>query len=122
MPANTVPHPRSYGGFPRKIGRYAIEDKIIPLEHALRSASGLPADILELPQRGYLKSGYFADIVVFDPKTFRDRATFERPHQYATGVVYLFVNGKMAIDGGRFDGTLAGRVLRHESKKLPPQH
>jgi N-acyl-D-aspartate/D-glutamate deacylase len=117
VPGNTVPHPRSYGCFPRKIGRYAIEDKVIPLEQAIRSATGLPADILVLPQRGYLKPGYFADIVVFDPKTFRDRATFEKPHEYATGVVYLFVNGTMAIDGGRFAGKLAGKVLRHESKK-----
>jgi N-acyl-D-aspartate/D-glutamate deacylase len=113
VPASTVPHPRSYGCFPRKIGRYAIEDQIISLEHALRSASGLPADILQLPKRGYIKAGYFADVVVFDPKTFRDRATFDQPHQYATGVAYLFVNGRLAIEKDRFTGTLAGRVLRH---------
>jgi N-acyl-D-aspartate/D-glutamate deacylase len=116
VPAATVPHPRSYGTFPRKIGRYALEDKIITLEQAIRSASGLPADILKLPQRGYLKEGYFADVVVFDPKTFRDPATYDKPHQYAPGVKYLFVNGRPAIDDGRFTGTLAGRVLRHESK------
>jgi len=116
MPAGTVPHPRNYGCFPRKIGRYAIEDKFITLEHAIRSASGLPADILQLPGRGYLKPGYFADIVVFDPKTFRDRATFDQPHQYASGVVHLFVNGRQAIQDGRFTGTLAGKVLRHQSK------
>ncbi len=114
--ASTVPHPRSYGCFPRKIGHYAIEDKVITLEHALRSASGLPADILKLPERGYLKAGYFADVVVFDPETFRDRATFDKPHQYATGVRYLFVNGKLAIDEGKFTGVLAGKVLRHKSK------
>jgi N-acyl-D-amino-acid deacylase len=114
--ADTVPHPRSYGCFPRKIGRYAIEDKIITLEHALRSASGLPADILHLPQRGYLKVGYFADVVVFDPLTFRDTATFDKPHQYAPGVRYLFVNGKLAIDDGKFTEVLAGKVLRHKSK------
>jgi len=111
---NTVPHPRSYGCFARKIGRYAIAEKIIPLEHAIRSASGLPADILQLPERGYLKPGYFADVVVFDPKTYIDRATFEKPHQYATGVRYLFVNGKLAIDNGKYTGALAGRVLRHK--------
>jgi N-acyl-D-aspartate/D-glutamate deacylase len=115
--ADTVPHPRSYGCFPRKIGRYAIEDKIITVEHAIRSASGLPADILHLPQRGYLKADYFADVVVFDPKTFRDTATFDKPHQYATGVRYLFVNGKLAIDEGKFMDVLAGKVLRHKSKK-----
>ena len=98
MPANTVPHPRSYGTFPRKIGRFAIEDQVITLEQAIRSASGLPADILKLPERGYLKVGYYADIVVFDPKTFRDKATYDLPHQYATGVRYLFVNGRLAID------------------------
>ncbi len=116
VPAGNVPHPRSYGCFPRKIGRYAIEDQIISLQQALRSCNGLPADILKLPQRGYLKAGNFADVVVFDPKTFRDRATFDQPHQYATGVVYLFVNGKLAIDRGRFTGTRAGKVLRHQSR------
>lgn len=116
VPSATVPHPRSYGTFPRKIGRYALEDKIVTLEQAIRSSSGLPADILQLPQRGYLKEGYFADVVVFDPKTFRDRATYDQPHQYATGVRYLLVNGRLAIDDGRFTGTLAGRVLRHSSK------
>jgi len=107
-----VPHPRSYGTFPCKIGRYAIEDGVISLEQAIRSASGLPADVLKVPGRGYLKAGYYADIVVFDPKTFRDRATFDKPHQYATGVKYLFVNGRPAIDEGKYTGTLAGRVLR----------
>jgi len=114
--ADTVPHPRSYGCFPRKIGRYAIEDQILTLEHAIRSASGLPADILHLPQRGYLKADYFADVVVFDPQAFRDTATFDKPHQYATGVRYLFVNGQLAIDDGKFTGVLAGKVLRHPSK------
>jgi N-acyl-D-aspartate/D-glutamate deacylase len=114
VPANSVPHPRSYGCFPRKIGRYAIDEKVISLEHALRSASGLPADILRLPGRGYLKAGYVADVVVLDPRTFRDRATFDKPHQYATGVRYLFVNGKLAIDAGRYTGALAGKALRHK--------
>ncbi|MHB1421718.1 MAG: N-acyl-D-amino-acid deacylase family protein [Gemmataceae bacterium] len=114
--SDTVPHPRSYGCFPRKIGRYAIEDKILPLEQAIRSASGLPADILLLPERGYLKANYFADLVVFDPQTFRDTATFDKPHQYATGVRYLFVNGQLAIDDGKFTDVLAGKVLRHQSK------
>lgn len=114
--SDTVPHPRSYGCFPRKIGRYAIEDKILSVEQAVRSASGLPADILHLPQRGYLKEGYFADMVVFDPKTFRDTATFDKPHQYAAGVRYLFVNGQAAIDEGKFTEVLAGKALRHQSK------
>jgi len=66
-----------------------------------------------LPQRGYLKVGYFADIVVFDPKTFRDKATFDQPHQYSTGVKFLFVNGQLAIDDGKQTDALPGRVLRH---------
>jgi N-acyl-D-aspartate/D-glutamate deacylase len=113
VPGDTVPHPRSYGTFSRKIGRFAIEDKIITLEQAIRSASGLPADILRLPERGYLKAGYYADIVVFDPKTYRDKATFDQPHQYSTGVRYLFVNGRLAIEDGKQTAALPGRVLRH---------
>jgi N-acyl-D-aspartate/D-glutamate deacylase len=113
VPSATLPHPRSYGCFPRKIGRYAIEDKVITLEHALRSASGLPADILKLPERGYLRPGYYADVVVFDPKTYRDQATWDKPHQYATGVRYLLVNGQLVIDGEKYTGLLAGKVLRH---------
>jgi N-acyl-D-amino-acid deacylase len=108
------PHPRSYGTFSRKIGRWAIEEKLLPVEQAIRSASGLPADILRLPQRGYLKVGHFADVVVLDPKTYRDRATYEKPHQYTTGVRWLFVNGKLAVDEGKYTGALAGRVLRHK--------
>jgi N-acyl-D-aspartate/D-glutamate deacylase len=118
VPAETVPHPRSYGCFARKIGRLAIADKVITVEHAIRSASGLPADILKLPERGYLKPGYYADVVAFDPKSFRDTATYDKPHQYATGVRYLFVNGKLAIDDGKYSGLLAGKVLRHASPSV----
>jgi N-acyl-D-amino-acid deacylase len=116
LPGDTMPHPRSYGTFPRKIGRYAIADQDITVEHAIRSATGLPADILNLPERGYLKAGYYADIVVFNPKTFRDKATYDQPHQFATGVRYLFVNGRLAIDDGKATDALPGRVLRHASK------
>jgi N-acyl-D-aspartate/D-glutamate deacylase len=115
VPAATVPHPRSYGTFPRKIARYALEDKIVTVEQAIRSSTGLPADILKLPERGYLKKGYFADLVIFDPKTFRDTATFDQPHQYATGVRYLFVNGRVVIDEGRFTGARAGKALKYKS-------
>jgi N-acyl-D-aspartate/D-glutamate deacylase len=114
LPSKTVPHPRSYGTFPRKVGKYALTDEVISLGHAIRSASGLPADILKLPERGYVKQGYFADLVVFDPKTFRDKATFDHPHQYAPGIQYLFVNGTLVIDSGHFTDKLAGRVLRHQ--------
>jgi N-acyl-D-amino-acid deacylase len=112
-PGDTVPHPRSYGTFPRKIGFYAIQEKILPVEAAIRSATGLPADILKLTDRGYLKAGYFADLVVFDPETFRDTATFDKPHQYAAGVKWVLVNGHPAVkDGAYQDAVLGGRVLR----------
>jgi N-acyl-D-aspartate/D-glutamate deacylase len=114
---DSVPHPRSYGTFSRKIGRYALEDKVLSLEQAIRSASGLPADILRLPSRGYLKAGYFADVVVLDPKTYRDVATFDRPHQHTPGVRHLFINGRAVITDATFTSTLAGRVLRHEGGK-----
>jgi N-acyl-D-amino-acid deacylase len=109
----TVPHPRSYGCFPRKIGRYALEQGVAPVEFAIRSATGLPAEILHLQDRGLLKAGCYADVVVFDPATFRDQATFDQPHQYAAGVRYLFVNGVPVIEDARYTGALAGRVLRH---------
>ncbi|MBX9579506.1 MAG: D-aminoacylase [Gemmataceae bacterium] len=117
-PGDTVPHPRSYGTFARKVGRYAIEEKLIPVEQAVRSATGLPADILKLPDRGYLRPGYKADVVVLDPQTFRDTATFDQPHQYPTGVRWVFVNGHAAVaDGKHDDGVLGGQVLRHPGKK-----
>jgi N-acyl-D-aspartate/D-glutamate deacylase len=116
VPNNTVPHPRSYGCFARKIGYYALQENVLPLEQAVRSASGLPADILHLAERGYLKTGYYADVLVFDPKTYRDQATYDKPHQYAGGVRYLFVNGKLVIDEGKYKQVLAGRPLRHAEK------
>jgi N-acyl-D-aspartate/D-glutamate deacylase len=112
-PGDTVPHPRSYGTFPRKIGHYAVAEQVMPLEQAIRSATGLPADILRLPGRGYLRPGHFADVVVFDPKAFRDAATFDDPHRYAPGVTNLFVNGQAAVADGRPTKALAGRALRH---------
>lgn len=116
VPNATVPHPRSYGCFARKIGYFGIQEKIIPVEFAIRSASGLPADILKLTDRGYLRPGCFADVVVFEPKSYRDKATFDKPHEYATGVIWLLVNGKMAIARGESTAALAGKVLRHKSK------
>ncbi len=109
-----MPHPRIYGCFARKIGHFAIEEKTLAVEQAIRSASGLPADILKLPDRGYLRAAYFADVVVFDPKTYRDTATFDKPHQYAKGLKWLFVNGKAVTEDGKDTATLAGRVLRHK--------
>lgn len=116
-PDDTVPHPRSYGTFPRKIGRYAIEGKFVSLEQAVRSSSGLPADILGLEDRGYIRPDYYADLVVFDPAAFRDVATFEQPHQYATGAEYVFVNGRLAVEKGEATESLAGKALRHRASQ-----
>lgn len=110
------PHPRNFGCFPRKIGYYCLRGNVLPLAQAIRSASGLPADIIGLPQRGYIRQGYWADLVLFDPKTFIDTATFAQPKQLATGVRYLWVNGELAIEKGKATGKLAGRALRHQSK------
>ena len=116
-PGDTVPHPRSYGTFPRKIGLYSIQEIIVPVEFAIRSATGLPADILKFTDRGYLKPGYFADVVVFDPETFRDTATFEKPHQYAAGLKWVLVNGYPEVKAGTYEeGVLGGRALRHVEK------
>ncbi|HUQ69022.1 MAG TPA: D-aminoacylase [Planctomycetaceae bacterium] len=120
LPGADKPHPRSYGTFPRKIGRYALAEGVLPVEAAIRSASGLPAEILGLPERGRLTPGFFADVVVFDPKEYRDAATFEDPHQYTRGMSYVFVNGQPAVHQGIPTGTLAGRALRHVSTAPAP--
>jgi N-acyl-D-aspartate/D-glutamate deacylase len=108
-------HPRNFGTFARKIGRYAVQDKIISLPQAVRSATGLPADIFGIPERGYLRPGYWADIVVFDPAAYRDEATFDKPQEYATGVRYVFLAGQAAVDDSRPSPKLFGRALRHRS-------
>jgi len=116
-PGDTVPHPRSYGTFPRKIGKYAIDDGIITLEHAIYTSTGLPASILKLKDRGTIKPGHYADVVLFDAKTFRDTATYDKPHQYPTGIRWVFVNGSPVVADGKHDAkVLAGRALKHESK------
>jgi len=116
-PGDTVPHPRSYGTFPRKIGLYAIQEKLVHVETAIRSATGLPADILKLEGRGYIKAGNFADLVLFDPTTFRDTATFEKPHQYAAGVKWVLVNGAVEVKDGEYQSTvLGGRALKWKGK------
>lgn len=117
----TRPHPRSYGTFPRRIGRYAIEQGVVPVELAVRSASGLPADILGLSERGYLRAGCFADVVVFDPQEFRDQATFESPFEWSNGVRWVLVNGSAAIDDGELLMTQSGRALRRaDAKRVSP--
>jgi N-acyl-D-aspartate/D-glutamate deacylase len=116
----TRPHPRSFGTFPRKIGRYAIQEEVIPLEQAIRSASGLPADIIGMGDRGYLRENYFADIVVINPEEYLDHATFEEPFKPSTGVRYLVVNGKLAIDDGELAAVDAGRPLRKQAAASTP--
>jgi N-acyl-D-amino-acid deacylase len=103
-------HPRAYGTFPRVLRRYVMEREVITLPFFVRKVTVLPASILGLDDRGMIKEGYRADIMVFDPETIRDRATFER-NAYSEGVEYLLVNGRLAIDGGQYTGELAGEVI-----------
>lgn len=117
LPGSDRPHPRNYGTFPRKVGYYALQEKVISLEHAIRSSTALPAKILGLTDRGQIKVGLAADVVVFDPKAIKDRATFDDPHQYSNGIRYVFVNGTAAVARGEGTGALAGRALRHKSTK-----
>ncbi len=105
------PHPRAYGNFARVLGKYVREEKIISLAQAVRKLSGLPATNLELDHRGFLKEGMFADVVVFDPATIADRATFEKPHQYAVGMRHVFVNGVQVLKDGEHTGAKPGRAL-----------
>lgn len=104
-------HPRAYGSFARVLGRYVRDEKVLPLADAIRRMSGLPAATLGLSGRGVLREGAYADIVVFDPATVADRATFADPHQLSAGVSEVLVNGKVTISGGAFTGELAGRAL-----------
>jgi N-acyl-D-amino-acid deacylase len=104
-------HPRAYGSFARVLGHYVRDEKVLTLADAVHRMSGLPAATLGLRQRGLLSEGYFADVVVFDPSSIADRATFANPHQLSTGVSEVLVNGKITISGGAFTGELAGRAL-----------
>ena len=112
IPTGSQPHPRSFGTFPRKIGRYAIAENVLSLEAAIRSATGLPADILGISDRGRLLDGLAADVVVFSPEEFRDRADFDNPYQAPAGLRYVLVNGVFAVFDGQPTGALAGRSLR----------
>jgi N-acyl-D-amino-acid deacylase len=115
LPGGTKPHPRNYGTFPRKLAYYSLQEKVIPIEQAVRSMTGLPAEILSMQDRGLIRDGMVADITVFDPLTLRDTATFDEPHQYADGIQYVFVNGQPALVQGEFTGTLAGKALRFKA-------
>lgn len=106
------PHPRAYGSFARVLAKYVREENVITLQDAIRKLSGLPAANLKLDRRGLLEEGYFADVVVFDPHTVQDHATFIAPHQYATGVMHVFVNGTQVLKAGEHTGARPGRVVR----------
>jgi len=106
------PHPRAYGTFPRILGKYVREEKALTLEDAIRKFSALPAQRMHLTDRGVLKEGMWADVVIFDPATVRDRATFDNPNQLSEGMEYVLVNGVPVIDQGKMTKALPGRVLR----------
>lgn len=110
------PHPRWYGTFPRVLGRFVREKKILTLQEAIYKMTKLPAMNLGLTDRGQLKEGMYADIVIFNPKTVIDKATFENPHQYPEGIDYVIVNGRLAVDNNDFQHIKAGKVLRKNSK------
>jgi N-acyl-D-amino-acid deacylase len=105
-------HPRAYGTFARVLGKYARDEKVLTLEQAVRRLSALPAENLKLDRRGVLKTGYYADVVVFDPARVQDHATYEQPHQYSTGMVHVFVNGVPVLKNGEHTGNKPGQVVR----------
>jgi N-acyl-D-amino-acid deacylase len=109
-------HPRSYGTFPRVLGRYVREERLLPLETAIHKMTGLPARRLGFTDRGLIAPGYVADLVLLDPATIADRATYSEPHRYATGIVHLLVGGKPVIWDGKLTGERPGRVLRKGPK------
>lgn len=116
LPEDGPVHARFYGTFPRKIRKYALERGILSLEAAVRSATSLPAQILQLPDRGLIREGYHADLVVLELERLRDTATFFEPHQYAEGIAYVLVNGRLVVDDGKLTGALPGTVISPPKK------
>jgi N-acyl-D-amino-acid deacylase len=112
-------HPRAYGSFARVLGKYVRDELVIPLEEAVRRLSAFPADNLGLERRGRLLPGRYADVVVFDPKTVQDHATFDQPHQYASGMQHVFVNGVQVLEDGEHTNARPGRVLRGRGYRRP---
>jgi N-acyl-D-amino-acid deacylase len=115
------PHPRAYGTFARVLGRYVREQKVLSLEEAVRKMTSMPAARVGLRDRGIIRPGMKADVVVFDPATIGDRATYEKPHQYAVGVSHVFVNGTAVIDDGKVTAARPGRVLRSGAAGANPR-
>lgn len=120
-PGAGVPHPRAYGTFPRVLGQYVRELGALTLEDAVRKMTGLSAARMGLTDRGRVAEGSMADLVVFDPATVADRATFAEPHQYPAGIDYVIVNGQVTVDNGAMTPIRAGRVLRHQPKARTPE-
>jgi N-acyl-D-amino-acid deacylase len=114
-PGEGHPHPRAYGTFPRVLGRYVRTERVLSLEDAIRKMTSMPAARLKLSDRGVVRAGAYADVVVFDAATVSDRATFEQPHQYPVGIEWVLINGKPVVDSGKFVGGRPGRVLRHRA-------
>jgi dihydroorotase/N-acyl-D-amino-acid deacylase len=114
-----APHPRSYGTFARVLGVYVREKGVLSLEEAVRKMTSFPAARVGLLDRGLVRPGMKADLVVFDPATVRDRATFREPHAYAEGVAYVLINGILVVDEGRLSGLRPGRVLRGAAAQPP---
>ena len=106
------PSPRTYGSFPRILGEFVREERLVSLEEAVRKMTSAPADRLGLRDRGRLAEGFKADIVVFDPDQVRALATYDDPCQYPAGIPYVLVNGELVVDGGQHTGALPGRALR----------
>lgn len=117
--AGTKSHPRGWGTYPRILGRYVREERLLSLETAIHKMTGGPAARVGLRDRGLLREGMFADITIFNPETVLDRATFENPNQYPTGIEYVLVNGRISVDKGQRTQTLAGRVIRGAGFKNP---
>ena len=120
QPGQGHPHPRAYGTFPRVLGHYAREEAIFPLETAIYKMTGLPAQSLGLTDRGMLKEGNHADIVIFDPAQVKDQSTFEAPHQYPAGISMVLVNGALVVDNGKMTEQRTGTVLRGPAWKFKP--
>ena len=118
----TNPHPRAYGAFARLLAKYVRDEGIIPLEEAIRRLTSFPAANLKIEKRGALREGYYADVVVFDPAAVQDHATPENPHQYATGMTHVFVNGVQVLEDGEHTGAKPGRVVRGPGYKKFPFH
>jgi len=110
------PHPRYYGTFPRAIAEYVRKQKVLPLEAMIRKMTGFPAERFKLKDRGLVKAGYLADLVLFDYEEIQDKATWSDPHHYPEGLPYVLVNGKLVVDEGQITGQLPGKILRNDGR------